>query len=152
MEGDAIGAEAKPVSAVEHVDRHVRRAAEFARQRPVGTVAIGQDAAEDTSAGGDAGDFLDFFDRIDSEERHAELMRMGDITLLLDRVAVGDAVGRGAGGERHLDFGHRSGVEARAETGEQRQDFVRRIGLHRIKDAGGRHRAGEANLPGKIGG
>ncbi len=134
------------MGAVEHVDRHFGGAAEFARQGPVGAVAVGQDAAEDTGARGGPGDLLDFLDRVDGIERDAEVMGARDITLLLDRVAERNAVGRSAGGERHFDFGHRSRVEARAESGEQRQHFGRRIGFHRIEDAGGRHRAGEAEI------
>ena len=70
-------------------------------------------------------------------------MGAGDVALLLDGVAEGDALRRGAGGQRHLDFGNRGGVEARAEAGQQLQDFRRRIGLHRIENAGIRHGAGK---------
>src|SRR4029079_1971947 len=112
----------------------------------VGAVAIGQDAAKHARTGRGAGDLLDFLDGIDGIERDAELMGARDIALLLDRVAVGDAVGRGTGGERHFDLGHRSRVEARAQRGEERQHFGRWIGLHRIEYAGGRHGAGEAEV------
>ena len=43
------------------------------------------------------------------------LKARGDLALFLDRVAVGDALGRGAGGEHGLGLGHRGDVEAGAE-------------------------------------
>ena len=43
-------------------------------------------------------------------------------------------VGRRAGVHRHLDLGHRGGVEGRAHRGQQAQDFRRRVGLHRVVD------------------
>ena len=95
-------------------------AAELARQRPFGADAVGQDAAEHACAGRGAGDLLDLRHAVDREEAHAERMGAGDVALLLDGVAVGDAVGRGAGRQHHLDLGDRGGVEAGAERGEQR--------------------------------
>jgi len=65
-------------------------------------------------------------------------------TLLLDRVAVGDAVRRRAGGQRHLDLRDRSRVEARAEAGEQREHFRGRVRLHGVEHAGIRQRLGES--------
>ena len=70
-----------------------------------------------------------------ANSRTPSAMGARDVALLLDGVAEGDAVGRGAGRERHLDLGDRGGVEARAERGEQRQHLRRRIGLHRVEDA-----------------
>ena len=78
-----------------------------------------------------------------AKRRDAERMRAGDVALLLDGVAVGDALRRGAGRQRHLDLGHGRRVEGRAERGEQRQDLGRRIGLDRIEDAAVGKRAGE---------
>ena len=143
MEGDAIGVEAERLGMAQHVDGHRGHAAELARQRPFGALAIGQDAAEHARAGGGAGDLLDFLDAVDGEEPDAEREGARDVALLLDRVAEGDALGRRAGSQRHLDFGDRSGVEGRAERGEQAQDFRRRVGLHRIEDAGIGQRLGE---------
>ena len=134
--------------ALEHIDRHFRIAAELARQRPFGAGAIGEDAAEHAGTGRRARHLLDFLDGVDGIERYAESEGARDIALLLDRVTEGDAVGRGPGGKRHLDFGHRRRVKARAETGEQRQDLRRRIGFHRIENAGSRHGAGEAKIVG----
>ena len=51
-----------------------------------------------------------------------------------------------AGGERLLDLGDRSGVEARAEPGEQIEDLGRRIGLDRVKDARVGQRLGEGEI------
>ena len=123
----------------QHVHRHGGLAAELARQRPLGAGAIGEDAAEHLGARGGARDLLHFLVRIDGEERNAQRMGARDVALLLDGVAEGDAIGRGTGSQRHLDLRHRGGVEAGAEAGQQLQDLRRRVGLHRIEDAGVRH-------------
>ena len=70
-------------------------------------------------------------------------MRAGDVALLLDGVAVGDAVGRRAGRQHHLDLRHRGGVEGGAERGEEGENLRRRVGLHRIEDAAVGQRARE---------
>ena len=127
----------------EHVDGLRRHAAELAAERPFGAGAVGQDAAEDARARRGAGDLLHFLHAVDGEERDAQRMRARNVALLLDRVAVGDALRRGAGFEHHLDLRHRSGVEGGAEPGEQAQDLGRRIGLHRIEDAAVGKGAGE---------
>ena len=119
MEGHAIGVEAEAMGVLEHVDGHLRGAAELARQRPLGAVVGDQDAAEDARGGRGAADLLDFLAQIDGEEADAALVGGGDVALLLDGVAVGDALGRGAGGERHVDLGDAGAIEARAELGEQ---------------------------------
>ena len=131
------------MGAQQHAHRHGRLAAEFARQRPLGASAIGEDAAEDLGARGGARDLFHLLLRIDGEERNAQRMGPRDVAFLLDGVAEGDAIGGGAGIQRHLDLRHRGGVEARAEAGQQRQDLGRRIGLHRIEDAGVGHAARE---------
>ena len=63
---------------LEHVDRHLRHAAELPRQRPFGAGAVAQDAAEDlhvrgAGEGRGAGDLLHLGLAIDREEAHAEL-------------------------------------------------------------------------------
>ena len=80
-----------------------------------------------------------------SRPRRDDAERVGarDVALLLDGVAVGDAVGRAAGREHHLDLGDRGGVEAGAEPGQQLQHLGRRIGLHGVEHAGVRQRLGE---------
>ena len=83
---------------------------------------------------------------VDREEADAARESRGDVALFLDRVAVGDAVGRGAGGERHVDLGDRGAVEGRAELGEELQDLRRRVGLDRVEDAAVRQRAGEGGV------
>ena len=118
-----MGDEPEPMGVLEHSSRHLRRAAELARQRPFGAGAVAQDAAEHLRARRGARDLLDFGLAIDREQAHAERVGARDVALLLDRVAVADAVGRRAGGHRLLDLGDRSGVEARAETSEQVEDF-----------------------------
>jgi hypothetical protein len=134
MERHAIGVEAELLRMAQHVDRHRRHAAELARQRPFGTRTVGEHAAEDARRRGDAGDLLHFLDAVDGEETDAKLVGTRDVTLLLDRVAEGDAVRRRTGIHRHLDLGDRSGVEGRAHLGKQAQDLRRRIGLHGVVD------------------
>src|SRR3546814_2556253 len=64
----------------------------------------------------------------------AEAVRGGDVALLLDGVAVGDPLGRGAGVQRRLDLGNRGAVEAGAERRKAGQDLRRRIRLHRSEE------------------
>ena len=121
---------------LQHVHGHRRLAAELARQRPFRPDAVGEDAAEHFRAGRRAGDLLDLGLAVDRVKAHAERVGARDVTLLLDRVAIGDAVGRRAGRERHLDLGDRSGVEAGAKLRQEREHFRRRIGLHGVEHAG----------------
>ena len=134
------------MGALEHARRHLRRAAELARQRPFRAGAVAQDAAEYFRAGRGARELLDLGLAVDRKEADAERIGARDVLLLLDRVAETDPVGRRAGGERLLDLGDRGRVEARAEIGEQAQDLRRRIRLHRVEDARVGQRAGEAEI------
>ena len=143
MERDADRLQAQTLGEVEHVDRHLRVAAELARQRPLGAGAIIEDAAEHLRAGSGAGDLLDLGGAVDREQANPERERARDVALLLDRVAIGDAVRRRTGGQRHFDFGDRRGVEAGAERGQQRQHFRRRVGLHRVEHAAVRQSLGK---------
>ena len=107
---------------LQHVRGHGRLAAELARQRPFGArrsrTGCGRTPCE---PGRRARDLLDLGLAVDREQANAELVGARDVALLLDGVAIGDAVRRRAGRERHLDLGDRGGVEAGAELGEQRQ-------------------------------
>ena len=143
MERDAMRLQAELERVLEHVDRHGRLAAELARQRPFRADAVGEDAAEHPGAGRGAGDLFDLGLAVDRVEANAEREGAGDVTLLLDRVAIGDAVGRSARGQHHLDLGDRGGVEAGAEPGKQRQNLRRRVCLHRVEHAGVGQRLGE---------
>ena len=131
---------------LEHVRRHGGIAAELARQRPFGAGAVEQEAAEHTRAGGGTGDLLHLGLAVDREQTDAEREGARDVALLLDRIAVGDAVGRGAGRERHLDLGDRGGVEAGAERGEQRQHLRRRVRLHGVEHARVGQRLGKGGI------
>ena len=138
---------------LQHVHRHLRRAAELARERPLRALAGAEDAAEhahlverDLRRLGGAGDLLDLGLAIDREQAHAETQRAADAALLLDGVAEGDAVGGGAGGERHLGLGHRRGVEAGAEIGEQPQHLGRGVRLHGVEHARVGERPCEADV------
>ena len=111
-----MGDEPEPMGVLEHARRHLRRAAELARQRPFRAGAVAENAAEHLRSWRGARDLLDLRLAIDREQPHAERIGARDVTLLLDRVAEADAVGRRAGGHRLLDLGHRSRVEARPEA------------------------------------
>ena len=128
----------------EHVDGHLRHAAELARQRPFGAFAIGQHAAEHAGAGSGTRDLLDFLMAVDREQPDAERMRAGNVAFLLDGVAEGDAGGGRTGIQRHLDFGDGRGIEVGAHAGEQVQDFRRRVCLDGIVDRAVRHRMTES--------
>ena len=143
VEGDAVGLEPEAVGMLQHVGRHLRHAAELARQGPFGAGAVAQDAAEHLGALRHAGDLLDLGLAIDREEPHAELEGPGDVALLLDRVAEGDAVRRGAGRQHHLDLLDRGAVEARAEGCQQAQHLRRRVRLDGVVDPGVRQGVGE---------
>ena len=107
------------MGALEHAQRHLRRAAELTRQRPFGARPIAQDLAEHLCARRGARDLLHLRLAIDREKADAERMGARDVPFLLDRVAEADPIRRRAGGERELDLGDRGRVEARAEIGEQ---------------------------------
>jgi hypothetical protein len=121
-------------------------AAELARQRPLRPGAVAMDAADDAAAGRDAGDLLDLGLAVHRKQRHAERSSGRDLALLLDRVAVGQALGRGAGGEHRLGLAHRGDIEAGAELGQELEDFRRRVGLHGIEHLGVRQRPGEGRI------
>ena len=104
MEREAMRDEPEPMRVLEHTRGHLRRAAEFARQRPFGARAVAQDAAEHFRARRGARDLLDLRLAIDREQPHAEREGARDVALLLDRVAEADAVRRRARRERLLDL------------------------------------------------
>ena len=104
------------------------------------------DAADHPAAGRGARDLLDLGLAVDGKERDAEREGGGDLALFLDGVAVGDALGRRAGGERGFGLAHRGDVEAAAELGQELQDFRRRIGLDGVEHFGVGQRLGEAQI------
>jgi len=101
------------------------------------------DAADDPATRRRAGDLLHLGLAIDREQTHAQLESLGDLALFLDRIAVGDAIGGGARGERRVGFGDRGHIEAAAEIGQQLKDFRRRIRLHGVIHFRVRQRLGE---------
>src|SRR5262249_12591622 len=91
-------------SMLQHINGHCRLTPELARQRPFRPDTVGKDAAEDAAPRRCTGDLLNLGLAIDRVEANAERVGAGDITLFFDRVAVADAVGRGTGGEHHLNL------------------------------------------------
>ena len=140
------GSSPETLGEVEHLDRHLGVAAELPRQRPFGAGAVVQDAAEHLRAGGGTGDLLDLGGAVDREQANAEREGARDVALLLDRIAIGDAVRRRTRSQRHLDLGDGGGVEAGAHRGEQVQHFRRGIGLHRVEHAAVGQRPGEGRI------
>jgi hypothetical protein len=136
MERDAERHEPALLRPFENVGRKVRVAAEFARQRPFGAGAVAMDAADHARAGSGARDFLDLGLAINREQSDAQPECGGDLALLLDRVAVGDALGAGAGGQHRLGFAHRGHIETGAELGEEPENFRSRIGLRGVINGG----------------
>ena len=104
------------------------------------------DAADHPRAGGGARDLLGLGLAVDREQGDAEPVGSGDLALLLDGVAIGDAVRRGAGGEHRLGLAHRGDVEAGAELGQELEDLRRRIGLHGVEDLAVGQRLGEGSV------
>jgi len=132
MEGHAMAS--RPGTRLASTSTACRAAAELARQRPLGAGASVSTRRTPARRGG-ARHLLHLLDRVHREHADAELVGARDVALLLDRVAEGDAVGGGAGGQGHLDLGDGSRVEARAHRGEQREDLGRRVRLYGIEDA-----------------
>ncbi len=139
--------DADPVAAAcgrpQQVEGHLRVAAELVRQRPVGGDAGGQDAAEHGGARGLGAELVELLDAVEREQAHAPCERVGDVGLLLDRVAVRDPVGRGARGEDGVDLADAGDVERRAQLDEQAQDVGVRVRLDGVEDPGVREGRGE---------
>ena len=146
MERDAVREEPALVRKLQDVGRIVRLAAELARERPLGARAVAMDAADHAAAGSGARNLLDLGLAVDREQRDAQSVGRRDLALLLDRVAVGDAVRGAAGREHRLGLAHRGDVEARAEFDQELEDFGRRVGLHGVEHARVRQRLREGEV------
>ena len=123
MEGDAIGVEAEVAGAAQQLDRHLRSAAEFARQRPLGTVAGDEDAAEYLCAGCGARQLLELESAVEGEQPQPRLIGEGDVLFLFDRVAEGQTIGGDAVGEAELDLAAARHVEIGALALEHGDDL-----------------------------
>src|ERR1700734_1677842 len=69
--------------------RLTHSAAELPRQRPIRGGTVGDDADEHRAAGHRAQDLVQLGLRVDGKEPHAASVCCGDVTFLLDRVAIG---------------------------------------------------------------
>ena len=141
-----MGHQAALMGQFEDIGGVVRLAAEFARERPFGAGAVAVDTADHARAGRRAGELLDLGLAVHGVERHAEAGGGDDLALLLDGVAIGDALGRGARRQRGLGLAHRGHVEAGAQVGQELEDFRGRIGLHRVEDLAVGQRLGERQI------
>ncbi len=101
------------------------------------------DAANDTAGRRRTRDLFHLGLAIDREQRDAERESGSDLALFFDRVAVRDAVRRRASGEHGGRLAHRSDIEAAAESGQQLENFRRRIRLDRVEHLSVRQRLGE---------
>jgi hypothetical protein len=104
------------------------------------------DAADDAGARRRAGDLLDLGFAVDRVQRHPEPEGGCDLGLLLDRIAVGDALGRGAGGDYRVGLAHRGDIEAGAELDQELEDVGRRIGLYGVEHLAVGQRPGEGQV------
>ncbi len=134
MEGDAGGVEPERLGAQHELDGHGRGAAEFARERPLRAHIVHQHAAADARAGRRDGDLIELGLRVEGEEAHALVEGMGDVGLLLDRVAVGDPCGIDAEREAEIDLAPARRVEIGAEPVEQLEYLGRRVRFEGIID------------------
>ena len=133
MEGDTVGIETHVARLAQQIDRHLGRAAEFTRQRPIGAGAFNQDAAEDACPRSRAGELFHLGLAVEGEEAHALLIGIGDVALFLDRVAVGDVLGGDAALQAEVDLVAAGDVEARAQILECRNHLGRRVRLDRVE-------------------
>ena len=137
---------------LQHVDRHLGRAAELPRQRPFGADAVAEDAAEHLdlvrSTGRSAARAIfstsasqSTANRRTPSSRARAMSRSFLIVLPKEMRSA-----RRAGREHHLDLGDRSGVEAGAEAREAAQHLGRRVGLHGVEHARIGQGAGEVQI------
>ena len=120
---------------LQHARCHLDLAAELAGQWPFGVLAIAEDAAEHARAGGHAGDLLDLSFAIDRKKGDALVESLGDVTLLLDGVAEGNAIRRGTCSQHHFDLANRGTIEAGAELRQHFEDLRIGVGLHGVENA-----------------
>ena len=132
MERNAVGVETGVAGLAQQLDRHLRGAAEFARQRPFGAVAGDEDPAEDARAGGGASQFFEFVSAVEGKQPHSRLIGPGDILFLLDRVAERQPVGGDRVAEAELDFAAARDIETGALAVEHADDLGGRVRLDRI--------------------
>ena len=109
------------VGHVEHVGRHRPAQQPNWAIAAFGPGAVREDAAEDARAGAARAIFSTSSALQSTARSERPAQRRARHRVLSDRIAVGDAGGRGAGCEHHLDLRHRGGVKAGAERGEERR-------------------------------
>lgn len=143
MEGDAIGYEAELLRFDREAEGHAGVAAELAREGPVGTFTIEDDAEVDERARGALGHVLQVLVRVAGVELHAVVVGERDLFARLDRIAVADPVTRDTEAEQLLDLGPRGDVEVRATLIDRSDHLVERTRLDGVEDAGAGHRADE---------
>ncbi len=127
----------------QQVGGHVQFAAELARQRPVGPLARGQDAAVDLRLWRRGRQLFQLGLGIEGVETDTAGIGTGDVGLLLDRVAVDDARSGCADRQAHLDLVQAGGIEMGTLADQGLQNLAGRIGLHGIGN--GRRRQGFAD-------
>src|SRR3984893_14876521 len=104
MKGDAIRIEAELAGAAQQLDSHLRATAKLTRQRPLGTLASDEDAAEHLRAGCCTRQLVELESAVEGEQPQPRLVGEGDILFLLYRVGERQPVGGDAVGEAELDL------------------------------------------------
>ena len=139
METDSARLEPDLAGQQHQIDRHVRVAAELARQRPVGRLAaFGQNPAEDPGARRLLRNVAQVRFAVGCEKGDALFMEVTDIRGLLDRISVADAV-RGNSERQHpVQLVARRDIEMGTQVAQQLEHLNCRIRFHRIIDFGER--------------
>jgi len=89
---------------VEHVDRHLRIAAETCATAAIRRLRNHRECGRTPWPGAARAILFDFGGTIDREQANAELKGARMSRSFFDRIAIGDALRRRTGGERHLDL------------------------------------------------
>ena len=133
MERQAVRHQAQVAGEDQQVHGHVGLAAEFARQRPVGSGgAFGEDTYIDFRARRGLGDIAQVGFRVGGVQAHALVVEVADVLGFLDGVAVADALRADTGGQHFVQLVDRGDVEVRALVAQQVDDLDGRVGLHRV--------------------
>ncbi len=130
-------------SLAHQADRLVGRAAELARKRPVRAHAGRHDPHVDRAAGSLAEHLVELGFAVDGEDADAAVVRVADVGLFLDRVAVRQPAGRDPARQAQGDLARARDVERGAVSGEYPEHLRRRIRLDRVEHGGGREGGGQ---------
>ncbi len=139
MEGHTVGFQAQVPGQNHQIQRHVRLAAELARQRPVGGVrAFGEDAHIHPGTRRRLGDVAQVRFRVGGEHAHALLVESADVAGLLDGVAENAALRRHPQTHHFFQLVDRGDIEISAPVTQQADQLSGRVRLYRVVHLGER--------------